>query len=190
VLDLNLAETAGRRVHAVVLRCQIRIEPSRRGYSGTEEDGLRDLFGVTGRWAETVRPLQLAQVAVVVPGFVESTQVRLPVPVTYDLEVAATKYFHALEDGEIPLLLLFSGTAFHHRDGALRVTQIPWDTEVRYRLPVRVWDELIEAHFPNSGWLRLERDTLRALDRYRSRHALPTWEQAFAQLLRDAGEAQ
>ena len=36
----------------------------------------------------------------------------LPVPLTYDFEVATAKYFHGLEDGEIPLLLLFSGTIF------------------------------------------------------------------------------
>ncbi len=41
--------------------------------------------------------------------------VDLPVPVTYDLEIASTKYFHALTDGVVPLLLLFSGTVFTHR---------------------------------------------------------------------------
>ena len=72
-----------------------------------------------------------------VVGFAGGTDVELHVPCTYDLDVAAAKYFHALGDGEIPLILLFSGTVFAKGDGgALRVTQIPWDREARLRLPV------------------------------------------------------
>ena len=47
-----------------------------------------------------------------------------------DFEVAAAKYFHALRDGEIPLLLLFSGTVFYRGDDGMLVDQIPWDREV------------------------------------------------------------
>ena len=51
------------------------------------------------------------------PGFTGQHRVELPVPCTYDFEVAAAKYLHALDDGEIPLLFLFSGTVFAKGDG-------------------------------------------------------------------------
>ncbi len=47
-----------------------------------------------------------------VPGFTSVTETELPVPCTYDLEVASARYLQALDDGTIPLLLLFSGTVF------------------------------------------------------------------------------
>ncbi len=40
-------------VHAIALRCQVRIEPLRRPYSDAEADGLVDLFGARERWAIT-----------------------------------------------------------------------------------------------------------------------------------------
>ena len=35
------------------------------------------------------------------------------------------------------------------------VELVPWHLESRFRLPVSVWRELMDAYFPNSGWLRL-----------------------------------
>lgn len=189
VFTLRVGEATGVKVHSLALRCQIRIEPARRRYAPDEADGLLDLFGTTSRWADTLKPLQFAMVSHLVPGFTGGTEVALPVPVSYDLEVAAGRYFQALSDGEIPLLLLFSGTVFYEGDGGgLRVEQVPWDRETRHRLPVAVWRELIDLYFPNSGWIRLRRDTLDALHRWRARNALPTWEQAVEELLARAGE--
>ena len=54
-----------------------------------------------------------------VPGFTGSIEVDLPVPFSYDLQIASTRYFSSLDDGEIPLLLLFSGTIFGQADGRL-----------------------------------------------------------------------
>jgi hypothetical protein len=34
----------------------------------------------------------------------------LPVGCTYDMEVAASKFLHAIRDGVVPLQFLFSGT--------------------------------------------------------------------------------
>ncbi len=45
-------------------------------------------------------------------GFDATTEVDLPITCTYDFEVAAAKYLHGLDGGEIPILLLFSGTIF------------------------------------------------------------------------------
>ncbi|EME52241.1 DUF6084 family protein [Amycolatopsis decaplanina] len=185
-LRLRITETSGERVEAIALRCQIRIEPHRRRYSAEEAEQLRDLFGDTSRWAETVKPMQFITVSAMVPRFTGNTTVDLPVPVTYDLEIASTKYFNSVSDGVIPLLLLFSGTVFGISDGRLSVRQVPWSKEASYELPVKVWRETVDLHFPGSAWLRIDRETLAALQRYKSRHALPTWDGTVAALLDDA----
>lgn len=185
---LRIAETTGEVVHAVALRAQVRIEPQRRSYAAAEKDALLDLFGEPSRWGETAKPFLWTHCTAMVPGFSGSTEVDLPLLCTYDFEVAASKYLHGLSDGEVPLVLLFSGTVFTRGATGFAVTQIPWHKEATYRLPVRVWRELMDLYFPNSGWLRLEQETLARLQRYKSVRAIPTWEEAFAALLKEAGE--
>jgi hypothetical protein len=180
---LRVAETSGERVHAIALRCQIRIEPQKRRYAPAEAERLNDLFGDSTRWADTLKPLQLANTSVMVPSFTGSAEVDLPVPCTYDLEIASTSYFHALEEGEIPLLLLFSGTLFTKGANGFSVSQVPWHKEATYRLPVTEWRTMMETFFPGGGWLRVSRSTLEELGRYKNARALPTWEQAITMLL-------
>src|SRR5207247_113067 len=126
-------------VDAVAVRCQIRTEPHRRRYSEAEAERLHDLFGDRSRWADTLKPLQFTTVPVMVPGFTGSTGLDLPVPFTYDLQISATRYFASLDDGEVPLLLLFSGTVFATVDGRLQVQQVPWSKEISCGLPAEVW---------------------------------------------------
>jgi len=183
VLTLRISETSGQRVDAIALRCQIRIEPHRRRYSDAEAQRLEDLFGVRGRWPDTLKPLQFATVPAMVPGFCGSTEIDLPVTCGYDLEIASTKYFNALEGGETPLLLLFSGTVFATAGQRLSVQQVPWSKEASYRLPASVWREAINVHFPNSAWIRMSSETLGALQRFKSRRALPTWDSVVSALL-------
>jgi len=95
---LSITEGSGVRVHAIALRCQIRIEPHRRRYSAAEAQRLHDLFGDTSRWADTVKPIQLAMVSTMVPAFTSLTEVGLQVPCTYDLEVASARYLQGLDD--------------------------------------------------------------------------------------------
>jgi hypothetical protein len=185
-LRLRIAETSGRRVAAIALRCQIRVEPQRRRYSAEEADRLHDLFGDTERWADTVKPIQLATLSTMVPSFTGSIDHDLPLPCTYDLEIASTKYFSALEDGVIPLLLLFSGTVFDVEDGRMAVRQVPWSKESAFPLPVPVWRETVNLHFPDSAWFRVSLDTMSALRRFKSRNALPTWDSTLAALLAGA----
>ncbi len=187
-LRLRIAETTGARVAAVALRCQIRIEPQRRRYSAEEAEALHDLFGDTDRWAETVKPVQLATLSTMVPSFTGSTEHDLPLPCTYDLEIASTKYFSALEDGTIPLLLLFSGTIFGVEDGRMSVQQIPWSKESSFPLPVEVWRETVARHFPDSAWLRVGLDTMASLRQFKSRNALPTWDSTVRALLAGVAE--
>lgn len=187
-LELRISEAGGQRVDAIALRCQIRIEPHRRRYSAEEAECLNDLFGDTARWADTLKPLQLANLSLMVPGFTGSTTVDLPLPVTYDLEIASTKYFHGLQDGVIPTLLLFSGTVFCSVDGRLQVEQVPWHKEASYPLPVKVWRETIDVHFPNIAWLLVHRETMDLLRQFKTKNALPTWESALTALLDRAGQ--
>jgi hypothetical protein len=182
-LVLRISETSGQQVEAIALRCQIRIEPARRRYSSVEAERLNDLFGETERWADTLKPLQFTTVATMVPGFSGACEIELPVPFTYDLEVGSARYFDSLEAGEIPLLLLFSGTVFTVSDGRMQVYQVPWSKEAAYRLPVSVWREAIDAHFPNSAWIKMSRQTMEELQRFKSSRALPTWDMTLTELL-------
>jgi hypothetical protein len=182
-LRLRITDTEGGRVDAIALRCQLRIEPARRRYSAEEADRLRDLFGETGRWADSLRPLQLTTLSTMVPGFTGATTQDLPLPCTYDLEIASTKYFSSLSDGVVPLLMLFSGTVFTTRDGRVSVQQVPWSKECAFPLPVAVWRQTVDMHFPDSAWFRVGLDTMSALRSFKSHHALPTWDSTIAALL-------
>ncbi|WEH13399.1 DUF6084 family protein [Streptomyces sp. VNUA24] len=182
VFRLRVTAAGNAPVHAVALRCQIRIEPARRGYEPAEAAGLTDLFGDRSRWGSTLQPVQFAQVSVMVPSFTGEIETDVVVPCTYDMEIAATRYLTALTDGEVPLLMLFSGTAFTGA-GGFRVEPVPWDQEAAFRMPVTVWREMVEQHFPGCGWIRLPRDTMDALLAHRSRHALPSWEATLEDLL-------
>jgi hypothetical protein len=188
-LTLRIAETSGQKIEAIALRCQIRIEPTRRRYSDAEAERLNDLFGDTQRWADTLKPLQFTNVSVMVPGFTGSTEIDLPVMLSYDLEIGSTRYFAGLEDGEVPLLLLFSGTVFSSVDGRLQAQQVPWSKEAVYRLPVSLWREAIDVHFPNSAWIRMSLQTLDELQRFKNRQALPTWDATISALLSGAAGA-
>jgi hypothetical protein len=190
-LQLRITETTGQKVEAIALRCQIRIEPARRRYCEAEAERLNDLFGETRRWADTLKPLQFATVSVMVPGFTGSTELDLPVPLSYDLEIGSTRYFAGLEAGEVPLLLLFSGTVFSAADGRLQVQQVPWSKEASYRLPVSLWREAVDVHFPDSAWIRMSQRTLDELARFKASQALPTWDATVAALLaRSADSAE
>ena len=182
-LRLRVSEHTGMRVGAIALRCQLQLLPAQRHYSAVEGQRLRDLFGEPARWGETQRPLHLTTVTVMVPGFSGQVEVDVPVPCSYDLEVAGSRYFASLDDGHVPLLLLFSGTVFRQGPSGLLIEQVPWHKECGYRLPVRAWRETMERYFPDSGWLRLRRDTLDALAVFKSRRAFATWNETVEALL-------
>jgi Family of unknown function (DUF6084) len=189
VFKLRISETTGERVHAIALRVQLRIEPQKRRYTPAEARQLNDLFGETSRWAETLKPLQFANVAAMVPSFTGGIEVDLPVACTYDLEIAATSYFHGLQQGDIPFLLLFSGTIFTRGETGFSVAQVPWHQEANYQVPVTEWRAMMDAFYPNSGWLRLRLDTLEALRAFKTARALPTWELAMTTLLAEAADS-
>ena len=171
-------------VHTVALRAQIQIEPTRRHYSPEEQEQLLDLFGGPDRWGQTLRTMLWTHASLVVPQFAQQTLVDLSVACSFDFNVGATKYFYGLEEGDVPLTFLFSGTAFYQDEsGALQVAPIPWDREARFRLTVRTWRQLMETYYPNSAWLTLRKDVFDRLYQYKVRCGIPTWEQALERLL-------
>lgn len=175
-------------VHAVALRCQIRLEPNRRRYADAEKERLLDLFGTPDRWGQTLRPMLWTHVSAVVPSFNGQRLFDLPVPCSFDFNLAATKYFDALEGGEIPLCFLFSGTIFSESsEGDLRVDPISWEKEATFRLPASVWRDLMDAYYPNSASITFRKDVFDRLAQYRRRQGLPTWEHVLERLL-DAAE--
>jgi len=180
----TLRVTSDKPVRSLALNAQIRIAPARRRYSERDQQRLVELFGSPERWGETLRTFRWAQTSVLVPPFTEHTSVELAVPCTYDLEVASAKYFYALDDGDVPLEFLFSGTIFFvSATGALQTAQIPWDCEATFRMPVQAWKEAMELHFPSSAWLRVNADVFDRLVAYKARHALPTWDATLSELL-------
>jgi hypothetical protein len=180
----TLRITSDRPVRSLSLNAQLRIAPARRRYSDRDQERLVELFGPPERWGETLRTFRWTQATVHVGPLEGDTAVELTAPCTYDLEVATAKYFYALEDGDVPLEFLFSGTIFFVSDaGLLQAVQIPWECEATYRMPVRAWKDAMAQHFPGAAWLRLRDDVFERLVAYKSRHALPTWEATLADLL-------
>jgi len=171
-------------IHTVFLRIQIQIDSTRRRYTPAEQERMRDLFGDPDRWSQTLRTMLWTHAVVVVPGFQGSTVADIPVACTFDFNAAATKYFSALDDGELPLIFLFSGTVFYEDEsGTMQIAPISWEKETRFRLPVRTWREMMDHYYPNTAWLTLRKDVLDRLNQYKTRCGIPTWEQTLERAL-------
>jgi hypothetical protein len=176
--------SAAETIHTVALRCQIQMEVARRRYSPAEQQKLRDLFGEPERWSHTLRNLLWTHASVNIPQFQCETHLDLPVPCTFDFNVGATKYFYGLSGGDVPLCFLFSGTVFYSLNNLpLQVAPISWNCEARFRLPIRVWREMMDTYYPASAWLCLRRDVFDRLYDYKVRHGIPTWDEALEAIL-------
>lgn len=172
------------RIDSVALRGQVQIEVTRRRYKPEDQEKLRDLFGEPDRWCQTLRNLLWTHVSVNVPPFQGTTAVDVPVPCTFDFNVGATKYFHGLSEGEVPLCVMFSGTVFYTQGGGpMQVAPISWDREARFSLPIKVWRDMMDTYYPGSAWICLRRDVFERLYDYKVRHGIPTWEKALESML-------
>ncbi len=193
MLRVEITSTSAAPVHALVLRAQIMIQPNQRRYEPAEEQRLTELFGPTPQWGDTLRPFLWSNVSLTLPRFDGRTEVDLPIVCTYDFEIAAVKYMHSLGDGEIPIVLLFSGTVFGAGVGAgmtggMSAMPVSWSEEASYRLPVAVWRTMMDQYFPGTGWLRLSHETLDRLQRFKVARTLTSWDDTFERLLKEAGE--
>lgn len=181
--QVNIENTQSEAIHTLVLRCQIQIEAPRRQYSREEQQRLGDLFGEPERWGRTLRGFLWTHAQAIVPAFTGSTVADLQVPCTFDFNVAATKYFYSLAEGDVPLCLMFSGSVFYESGGSLSIAPISWDKEARFRLPVSTWRAMMDEYYPNSAWLCLGRDAFDRLSEYKTANGIPTWEQAIEGLV-------
>lgn len=190
VFKVRVTNSGEEAIHSMALRVQVQIEPTRRRYTDAEHENLKELFGEPERWSKTLHSLLWTNANINASGFTGSSVIELPVPCTFDFNVAMTKYIYGLEAGEVPVTFLFSGTAFYARGASLQIAQIPWDKEARYRLPVQVWKEMMDAYYPNTAWICLRRDVFEKLNQFRSRNGFSTWEQTLEQMLGLAAEVK
>jgi hypothetical protein len=175
---------ATETVQALLLHAQIQIQSPQRSYSAPEKERLIELFGPAEDWGRTLRNRLWTHTNATAGAFTGATEMSLPVPCTYDLNIAAAKYFYALENGEVPLLFLFSGSLFYsNADGRLQVERISWNKECVWRLPIQTWRDLMEQHYPESAWLYLPRHLFDQLYAFRRQHGFATWEQTIERLL-------
>lgn len=192
VLRLRITNTSGAPVHALALKCQIRIEPQRRQYDATEKERLFDLFGEAPQWGSSLHPFLWTHISTMVTGFDTSTEVDLHVPCSYDMEVAGAKYLHALAGGEIPIVLLFSGSVFgagSAPSGAgFTARPVAWSAEANHRLPLEIWRATIDRYFPGVGYIKVSHQVLDDLAKFKTDRALPTFDQALERLLKEAGD--
>jgi hypothetical protein len=181
---VHVTEPEGRDVYTIALSTQIQIDPSRRAYDDATRARLIELFGTPERRGAAARPLIWARVEALVPSFTGSTAFTLEVPCTYDLEVTAGKYFDALRDGEVPLSFHFNGTVLYAgANDRLQVVLVPWSCSERWRMPVEVWRRTVAAHFPDGGWIRLQRETLEALAKRKAERGMHTFDDTVRELL-------
>jgi hypothetical protein len=183
---LRVVDGSGRAVAGILLAAQVNVDPARRTYDDETRERLVELFGAPERWAATTRSFVWAQASALVPPFTGATDFTLAVPCTYDLEVAAAKYFYSLPGGEIPLTLHFSGTVLYEGDdGRLQLTMVPWSCSARFMLAVETWRAMMAAYYPGGGWVRLETETLDRLAAVKAREGLTSFDAAVRSLLDD-----
>jgi Family of unknown function (DUF6084) len=181
---MHVDDPAGRDVHTIALSTQIQIDPARRAYDAPTMARLVELFGPPERWASTTQALGWAHVSALVPGFTGAASFVLDVPCTYDLEVAASKYFYSLPDGEVPLSFLFNGMVLYAGEhDRLQVAQVPWSCVTRWRMPIAAWRSVMAAYYPGGGWVRLGTDTLDALAARKAAAGHHSFDALIAELL-------
>jgi hypothetical protein len=182
---LHVEDPLGREVHTIALTTQIQIDPARRTYDAATRERLVELFGAPERWASTTQVLRWAHVSALVPGFTGATSFALDIACTYDLEVAASKYFYSLPGGEVALSFLFNGMVLYRVEGdRLQVAQVPWSCTARWAMPVAAWKAVMDAFYPGGGWVRLQTETLDALAARKAAEGHHSFDALIAELLR------
>jgi hypothetical protein len=184
IFEVEVDDRSERQVFTISLAVQIAIEPAQRRYDEETRERLTELLGAPGKIGAPTRTMPWAQVDVLVQPFTGATTVEVPVLCNYDLEIAATGYFRAIVDGEVPLVFHFNGSVYYEgEDGRLQIVQISWEESSNYRMPVELWQQLIAAHYPHRGWIAAGDETIERLRRYKLEQGLPSYEAALERLL-------
>jgi hypothetical protein len=173
----------GEPVRSIALSTSVRLAVALRDYDEPTRQRLAGVFGTAEQWANSLRELVWAQPTVIVPPFAGRTEVQVPVPCGYDIDLATVSYLHAVREGDVPLRFLFSGTMFYQADGGLRAAQVPWEAEASFRMPAETWHRLRERYFGASRWLRLSEASFDRLHSYRAGRAYPSWDATIDALL-------
>ena len=167
------------------------IEPQQRRYEPAEQARLVELFGDAPRWGETLRPFLWTHVGTVITGFTGDHRDRPPDHVHLRLRGGGgqvpARARRRRDPAPAPLLRHGVPRRRPTRPASPRAP-VAWHEEASFRLPVRVWRDVMDRYFPNSGWVRLSPETLDALTRFKAARALPTWDETLEQLLKEAGE--
>ena len=182
----GVTDASGFEIQSMALVVQVMIDPARRSYDPQTRARLAELFGPAEAWAPPDHGLHLARLVAFVPGFAGTGAFTLDVPCTYDLEVAAAKYFYALPDGAVPMSFHFNGTILYRdAEARLQVVPVPWSATARFRMRLSVWRTMMAEHYPGGGWVRLQPETLAALNARRSERGLHSFDAAVSELLED-----
>ena len=156
---------AAEAIHTVVLRCQIQIEVTRRRYTAEDQARLRDLFGEPDRWGQTCATCCGPTPAWWCRSSRASTTVDLQVPCTFDFNVATTKYFNGLDGRRHSAAADVQRHGFLRGRGRGRCTwrRFPGTKKPKFRLPLKVWKDMMDSYYPNIAWLCLRRDVFEEL---------------------------
>ncbi len=180
-------ENENEEVYAAALKCQVMIEAIRRPYDAETKKRLYELFGEPQRWGETLRSLVWTIVNIPVPRFTGKTFVEIAIPCSEDQGLAAAKYFYGVRDEKVPLAFLFSGTLFYKGpEEQLQITQISWEKEASYKMPARLWHEMMEEYFPDCRWLRVRKEIYDKLVMHKAATSHATLENCLEAVLEEA----
>jgi hypothetical protein len=187
LFELRIESLGGHPVRSVLLDTQVQIAARRRRYEAADQERLADIFGAPESWGTNLRTLPWVRTTSVVPPFEASTSIELPLTCSYDLDVIANRYFGGLSGGAVPLEFLFSGTVLYtDAGGALQASRVSWEKEASFELPVSLWQQTLERHFPGTAWIRVSQETHRHLEAERARRGEADLEGTLAYLIGEA----
>jgi hypothetical protein len=187
---LGVSESTEREIFTIALTAQINVEPARRDHDAATRERLVDMFGEPERWPATTHPFLWTHATALVPSFTGAAVFTLPVLSTFDLEVAAARYFSSLPGGDAPLAFHFSGSILMRgEDGRVQISSVPWSCTTAWRMPVATWREMMQRHYPGRSWVGLQEDTVERLADYRREHGLHSFDACVERMLdRDSEE--
>jgi hypothetical protein len=182
---IDVSDAGGREIYTIALAAQVQIDGDRRAYDPETRERLHDLFGEPEQIPQTAGPVQIGRVETLVPSFRGACSFTLAVPLSGDVELAATRYLASLADGTVPLSFHFNGSIFYCDDAdRLQVTLVPWSCDAHYRLRLGDWRSLIERRYAAAGFVRVQADTLEALRRRRTERGLASFDATIRDALR------
>ena len=185
--ELSVFEPTDRPIYAISLTAQINFDPARRPYSNETKADLYELFGAPERWPSTTRSFLWTHATTIVHSFRGAITFGLEVPCTADLEMVASRYVSALPDGEVPLTMHFTGRIMYEGPNRqVQVLHLPWNTQASYKMPVSAWQNMINHHHGESGFIALHNDTLTDLKNYKRQHGLHSFDAVVLDMLKHA----